>query len=112
MGYVTFWIYGPAGKIFRSAVQPGTVTRTGDTVTGLSNITVNGATWPAGDYRVDFVQLGDAANNTADTRYDGGPALSSRTFRVAGTDADGTAPRQPGTPSRRAARLRPGWRRG
>ncbi|WP_336631136.1 MULTISPECIES: hypothetical protein [unclassified Microbacterium] len=85
---VEFWVYGPQDRIFRAREDSSSITRSGSTLSGTSSITVDAKTWPAGDYRVDFIALQDDAGNSTDTRYNGGPPLKKLTFAVTGTKVD------------------------
>jgi hypothetical protein len=100
---VEFWAYGPSGKIQR-IIGWGSESRTGTTSSGHSSATVDSLTWPAGDYKVEFIAYSDVAGNGTDTRYvTHGLDLGQLSFKVLDaasqvtpasitfTDEDGTA---------------------
>ncbi|MEQ4567606.1 hypothetical protein, partial [Paenarthrobacter sp. CAP02] len=92
ISHVEFWAYGPSGKIKR-VIAGGTDSRIGGVSRGHSSMSVDALTWPAGDWRVEFVAYADVVGNATDTRYVASPPdLSKLTFKVAGTSADVAPP--------------------
>ncbi|WP_349034904.1 hypothetical protein [Pseudarthrobacter sp. SORGH_AS 212] len=93
---VVFWVYAPDGRIKHVKITTGH-TKVGDTSSGVMySDVIDSLTWPVGEYRVDFAQFSDAADNFADTREGNalgeGVDLSSLSFTVVGTEADSTPP--------------------
>ncbi|MCD5343514.1 S-layer homology domain-containing protein [Arthrobacter sp. AK04] len=65
---VVFWVYAPDGRIKHVKTTTGH-TKVGDTSSGVMySDVIDSLTWPVGEYRVDFAQFYDAADNFADTR--------------------------------------------